>query len=257
MSKRMGKIFSAVLLWLVFAPCIYCLADWTYTVRRGDTLYSVAHRYGVSFNALRNRNGLYGSGLHIGQRIIIPTGVSTASTSGGWNYTVRRGDTIFTIARRTGVSVGTLRSANGLWSNGLRIGQRVFIPTGGGRTAVAPTRVGGDAYMLARLIFAEAGAEPYVGKVAVGAVVLNRTESPKFPGTIAGVIFQPHAFESVSNGIYYNTPTNDAIKAARDAISGWDPSGGALFFFNPSKTSNPYIWSRRIIARFGKHVFAL
>lgn len=256
--KRIKQILVSILLGLLVAPCVYCLADWTYTVRRGDTLYKVARRYGVSFNALRSRNGLYGRGLRIGQRIVIPTArPAPAARSGGWYYTVKRGDTIANIARRTGVKVGNIRSANGLWSNALRINQRIFIPTGGRSAPVAATRMGGDTYLLAKIIHAEAGAEPYVGKVAVGAVILNRTDSPKFPRTIAGVVYQPHAFESVSNGIYQRPPSNDSLKAARDALNGWDPSGGALFFFNPAKTSNAFIWSRRIIARFGGHVFAL
>lgn len=178
--------------------------------------------------------------------------------SADWTYTVRRGDSLYKISRRTGVSVAALRRRNGIWTNLLRIRQRIIIPTV--RRAAArkrPTRYSGDIYLLAKLIQAEAGAEPYVGKVAVGGVVLNRVENSKFPQTIAGVIYQPHAFESVSNGIINRPASRESLKAARDALNGWDPSGGAIYFFNPAKTRNRWIWARRIINRLGKHVFAI
>jgi N-acetylmuramoyl-L-alanine amidase len=88
-------------------------------------------------------------------------------------------------------------------------------------------------------------------------VVLNRIQNPKFPKTLAGVVYQPHAFESVSNGLINVPPNVDSRKAAVDALSGWDPSGGALYFFNPSKPVSPWIWARQIINRIGRHVFAI
>jgi N-acetylmuramoyl-L-alanine amidase len=174
-----------------------------------------------------------------------------------WTYTIRRGDTLFNIAKRTGVTADQIKAKNGIGSS-VRIGQRIIIPSGGGGgTAAAPTGSTGNAALLARLIFAEAGAEPYIGQVAVGGVVLNRVQNPKFPKTMAGVIYQPHAFESVSNGIINRNPSSDSQKAAWDALRGWDPSGGALYFFNPSKPVTPWIWARQIINRIGKHVFAI
>lgn len=181
-------------------------------------------------------------------------------TAADWRYTVQRGDTLFRIARKTGVSVKTIKNANGLRSNRLRIGQRIIIPSGANRQSTsqkAGARNSGELELLARAIHAEAGVEPYLGKVAVGGVILNRVQNKKFPKTIAGVIYQPHAFESVSNGIINRPATAAARKAARDALAGWDPSGGALYFFNPGKTNNRWIWARRIINRIGKHVFAI
>lgn len=174
-----------------------------------------------------------------------------------WTYTVKRGDTLFRIARKIGISVTSIKRRNGLSNNRLRIGQRLIIPTVAAQRSKTPTRTGGDLEMLARLIHAEAGAEPYLGKVAVGGVIMNRVQNSKFPHTIAGVIYQPRAFESVSNGIFYRPSTKESRKAATAALSGWDPSGGALYFFNPGKTSNRWIWARRIINRIGKHVFAI
>ncbi|MFW6265101.1 MAG: spore cortex-lytic enzyme [Bacillota bacterium] len=114
-----------------------------------------------------------------------------------------------------------------------------------------------DVEMIARLIHAEARGEPYEGMVAVGAVLLNRVESPAFPNTLSGVIYQPLAFESVADG-QFNLPANEETRrAARSVINGWDPTNGALFFWNPSKPVNPWIWSRRITRRIGEHVFGL
>lgn len=112
-------------------------------------------------------------------------------------------------------------------------------------------------WLLARVIQAEAGDEPFLGKVAVGAVILNRTQSSAFPRTLSGVIFQPFAFESVANGlIWWRPPSLESIRAAASALSGWDPTYGALYFWNPSKPVNPWIWTRQIITQIGNHVFA-
>ena len=120
------------------------------------------------------------------------------------------------------------------------------------------SRKAGDIELLARVIRAEAEAEPYIGQVAVGAVILNRIQSSDFPNTLAGVVYQPRAFESVSNGMVNRPPTESANKAANAALSGWDPSGGALFFFNPAKVgAKSYVWTRNIIQQIGEHVFAL
>lgn len=126
------------------------------------------------------------------------------------------------------------------------------------QTKESYSRKTGDTELLARVIRAEAEAEPYTGQVAVGAVILNRVQDPDFPNTLAGVIYEPRAFESVSNGMVNRPPTESARKAANAALSGWDPSGGALFFFNPAKVgANSYVWTRKIIQRIGKHIFAI
>lgn len=114
----------------------------------------------------------------------------------------------------------------------------------------------GDITLLAQVIEGEAADEPYLGKVAVGAVIVNRTKSASFPHTISGVIFQDYAFESISNGQAWRPLTQESIQAAEQAMSGYDPSGGALFFWNPYKPVSPWIWSRTIITQIGNHVFA-
>ncbi|WP_026487048.1 cell wall hydrolase [Caldanaerobius polysaccharolyticus] len=114
----------------------------------------------------------------------------------------------------------------------------------------------GDVWLLARLVNGEARGEPYIGKVAVAAVVLNRVMNPSFPKSIPAVIYQPGAFESVSNGQIWTDISPDSLRAAEDAMAGWDPTGGAVFFWNPSKPVNPWMWSRVIMTQIGDHVFA-
>ncbi|MGE5473248.1 MAG: cell wall hydrolase [Ignavibacteriales bacterium] len=114
------------------------------------------------------------------------------------------------------------------------------------------------ASLIARAINGEARGEPYTGQVAVGAVILNRTEDAKFPKTIPGVIYQPGAFTAVSDG-QINLPissSNMAYKAARDALNGWDPTSGCIYYFNPSTATSKWIWGRPQVTRIGKHIFA-
>lgn len=112
-----------------------------------------------------------------------------------------------------------------------------------------------DTNLLARTVNAEARGEPYIGQVAVAAVILNRIADPAFPKTIADIVYQPRAFSSVDDGQINLPPSASAIRAAQEAINGSDPSGGALFFFAPAKTKNKFIWSRPQIKQIGNHIF--
>jgi N-acetylmuramoyl-L-alanine amidase len=112
-----------------------------------------------------------------------------------------------------------------------------------------------DVYLLAKLVHGEARGEPYKGMVAVAAVVLNRVESSLFPNSMAKVIYQSGAFSVVDDGQINLAPDESSLRAARDALNGWDPSGGAIFYYNPAKTSNKYIRSRPVICTIGDHVF--
>ena len=109
--------------------------------------------------------------------------------------------------------------------------------------------------LLARLISAEARGEPYVGQVAVGAVVLNRVQHPSFPNSISGVIYQSGAFSCLSDGQFWQPVAESAYRAADDALNGWDPTGGAIYYFNPSTATSKWIWSRPLILTIGKHRF--
>jgi len=113
-----------------------------------------------------------------------------------------------------------------------------------------------DIQLLARCIHSEGRGEPYIGQVAIGACVMNRIKSSSFPNSVAGVIYQPKAFSAVDDGQINLQPDETSIKAAREAMNGSDPTGGAIYYFNPAKTKNKYIWSRPQIKTIGKHIFA-
>ena len=114
-----------------------------------------------------------------------------------------------------------------------------------------------DIALLARLIYAEARGESYTGQVAVGAVVLNRVKSSSFPNTISGVIYQPYAFTCVQDGQINLSPNSTATSAAKDAMNGWDPSYGSLYYYNPAIATSKWIFSRKTVVTIGKHVFAI
>ena len=114
-----------------------------------------------------------------------------------------------------------------------------------------------DLYLLAKCIHAEARGEEYIGKVAVGAVILNRVASPDFPNTIYGVIYQPWAFTAVQDGQINLEPDAASYQAATDALNGWDPTYGCLYYYNPSTASSSWIFNRQTVVTYGEHVFAI
>lgn len=177
-----------------------------------------------------------------------------------WGYYEGRIDGVF--GNKTRKAVIEFQRKNGLRVDGL-VGPETWAALGfRGRTVRTATAAArgttnrDDLYLLARLVHAEARGEPYMGQVAVAAVVLNRVKDPRFPNSISGVIYQPLAFESVAIGQINLPPNQDNIKAARSAMNGWDPTYGCVFFWNPSKPVSRWIWTRDIITRIGSHVFA-
>lgn len=124
-------------------------------------------------------------------------------------------------------------------------------------TAITASKDNSDYMLLARIISAESRGEPYEGQVAVGAVILNRIEHPSFPDTMSGVIYQPLAFSCVDDGQINEPVAESAYKAATDAINGADPSGGAIYYFNPVTATSKWIWSRPQIKKIGKHLFCM
>ncbi|WP_425490377.1 spore cortex-lytic enzyme [Heyndrickxia vini] len=114
-----------------------------------------------------------------------------------------------------------------------------------------------DIQLLANAVYGESRGEPYEGQVAVAAVILNRIESSSFPNTVSGVIFEPGAFTAVADGQIWLTPNETAKKAVIDAINGWDPTGEALYYFNPATATSKWIWSRPQIKQIGKHIFCM
>ncbi len=168
-----------------------------------------------------------------------------------WGYYSGTVDGVYGSA--TERAVRQFQQKNGLTVDG-KAGPRTLAAmgiSGGG----ASQSGAGDTALLARLISAEARGEPYSGQVAVGAVVLNRMKHPSFPNTMSGVIYQPGAFSCMADGQFNQPVADSCYQAARDALNGWDPSGGAIYYFNPSTATSKWIWSRPLIVSIGKHRF--
>lgn len=149
--------------------------------------------------------------------------------------------------RKNGLTVDGIAGKNTLEAMG------IFNSSGNSSSSNSTTT--SDLNLLARVVYGEARGEPYAGQVAVAAVVLNRVRSSSFPNTISGVVYQSGAFTAVSDGQINLTPNTTAYNAARDALNGWDPSGGAIYYFNPNTATNAWIWSRPHIVTIGKHRF--
>lgn len=169
-----------------------------------------------------------------------------------WGY--YSGDIDGIYGSKTREAVKKFQKNNGLTQDG--IAGTKTLGKMGITTSSSSSSSENDAKLLARIINAEARGESYIGQVSVGAVVLNRVAHSSFPNTIAGVIFQDGAFSAINDGQWdadmYQTP----YKAALDALNGWDPTGGAIYYYNPAKTTNKWIYSRPVLVTIGKHVFA-
>ena len=145
---------------------------------------------------------------------------------------------------------------NGLTADGIA-GPKTLAAMGiSSSSSSSSSNSSNDVYLLARIISAEARGEPYKGQVAVGAVVLNRVDHPSFPNSIAGVIYQNGAFTALVDGQYDQPIADSAYKAARDALNGWDPTGGCIYYYNPSTATNAWIRTLPIYTQIGKHVFS-
>lgn len=169
-----------------------------------------------------------------------------------WGYYNGEIDGIY--GSRTVAAVRQFQRSNGLTVDGIAGGSTLAamgIASGASNTGTDNANLN----LLAHLINGEARGESYQGMVAVGAVVLNRVESSKFPSTIAGVVYQQGAFDAVSDGQINLQPSQQSYNAARDAMNGWDPSGGAIYYFNPATATNKWIWSRPMTVTIGKHRF--
>lgn len=171
-----------------------------------------------------------------------------------WGYYKGSVDGIFGVETKNAVIY--FQRKNGLTADGIAgpaTLSKIGLPTGGSQGGSGTNA--GDEYLLANIISAEARGEPFEGQVAVGACVLNRVEHPSFPDTLYGVVYQPGAFTAITDGQIHQEVTESACKAAREALNGSDPSGGAIYYYNPDKTSNKWIRTRPVIKRIGSHLF--
>ncbi len=169
-----------------------------------------------------------------------------------WGYYNGEIDGIFGSATKKAVIY--FQKKNGLVPDGIA-GSKTLAAMGIFSSSTGSSSTSSDYDLLARLISAEARGEPYIGQVAVGAVVLNRIEHPSFPDTMSGVIYQKNAFTCLQDGQFYEPITETAYKAATDALNGLDPSGGAIYYYNPAIATSKWIFSRPIITTIGDHRF--
>lgn len=252
-KQKLRQILAAAAL----APCLaLLLAIWTpvhaqsYTVQPGDSLWKLSRSFGVSIESIKEANGLKGDLILVGQNLEIPD-----------VHIVQRGDTLYLLARKYGTSIEAIQRANGLSGSLILVGQKLIIP--GAQVAKSPMAKGRrlsvtseEMDLLARAVYSEARGEPFQGQIAVAAVILNRVEHPDYPNTISGVIFEPWAFTAVNDGQFWFTPNATAYAAAEEALAGNDPSGGAIFYYNPVTATNQWIRTRPVATRIGNHVFA-
>ncbi len=182
-----------------------------------------------------------------------------------WGYYKGSVDGVF--GKETKAAVIAFQKKNGLTADGV-VGKATYKALGmtnsynllvgsSSSTGSVNGYSSSDVYLLAKTIYAEGRGEPYTGQVAIGAVVLNRVRSGQFPNTVSGVVYQKHAFTAVTDGQINLTPNDTAMRAAKDAMNGWDPTGGALYYYNPAIATSSWIFNRQTVTVIGKHVFAI
>ncbi|MBE5968230.1 MAG: LysM peptidoglycan-binding domain-containing protein [Lachnospiraceae bacterium] len=254
--KKAGVTIAGVIASLTLFTSTAYAAE--YTVARNDSLYKIGTLFDTTVDALITDNKLTSTTIYPGQVLDVPSSI----------YTVKRGDTLFLIAGRYGITLTSLRKANHKWDNLIIPGQKLLIPQGKAFDSSTPATPPSKAVipyteaevdLLARLISAETRGEAYEAMVGVGAVVINRVQSPDWPSSISTVINHVaggyYQFTPVENGTIRNAPTDDSVKAAWEALYGSDPSNGALFYFDDSST-NQWIWSKPQTARIDSMIFA-
>ncbi|MBP3855375.1 MAG: cell wall hydrolase [Ruminiclostridium sp.] len=187
-----------------------------------------------------SRTGSSGTEVEEIQRVLKERGLFNGEITGYYGEQTRQAVTRF--QKQQGLGQTGIADEETLKRLGITIG-------------VVPDATEANVNLLARMISAEGRGEPYIGQVAIGAVICNRIEHPSFPDTLAGVLYQNGAFSALYDGQFDQPVADSAYAAARDALAGWDPTGGAIYYYNPDKTSNRFIYSRPVITVIGDHRF--
>ena len=224
MSKRRVKLVLALVLVLLLNIAIILFAQ--------------------SASAAIYKQGSRGEAVRDIQKVVQRTGHYSGSIDG--IYGSKTTAAVKAFQRSVGIKVDGICGPVTLKYLGLQ-----HHSSGGGASA----SYNNNYYLLARIISAEARGEPYKGQVAVGAVIMNRIRHPSFPNTLSGVIYQPGAFTAIVDGQFNEPVAESAYRAATDALNGWDPTGGCIYYFNPSTATSKWIWSRPQVMRLGKHIF--
>ena len=231
----MKKIFKITVLALMVLTMGFAIGFTTFTPSSVQTAYAAVYQQGSSGSVVKTMQ----------QKLK------------NWGYYKGSVDGIF--GSKTKEAVKYFQRKNGLKVDGI-VGNQTLKALGMSTSSSGSssgTFSDSDLNLLARLIYGEARGESYVGQVAVGAVVMNRIRSASFPNTMAGVIYQSYAFTAVDDGQINLTPDATARKAAQDAMNGWDPSYGALYYYNPATATSSWIFSRKTTVTIGNHVFAI
>lgn len=259
LKKLRIMLLTALMVVALMAPAVEAAV---HTVRRGDTIWQISQFYKTTVADIAQANNLRNAHfIYVGQRLTVPAGKAATT------YTVCGGDTLWLIAQRHKVTVPELLTVNKIAQpHHIEVGQRIIIPTGAAVPVTSPVASrGSGSYsaaeldLLARLVRAEAGGESFKGQVAVAASVLNRVRSSLYPSTVTGVINQVvggyYQYSPVLDGKIKQPANDSARRAVQEALTGADPSLGALGFYNPRKTSNQWVRSKAVTTTIGNHVF--
>ena len=243
------------------------LKNWGYYSGAIDGVYGAKTKAAVK--AFQAKNGLTADGI-VGPATAKAMGITSTTTSStgkdvvavatyqqklkNWGYYNGAVDGV--KGTKTIAAVKLFQSKNGLTADGI-VGVATAKAMGISVSTSSSNYSNNDTYLLAKAVYAEARGEPYSGQVAIAAVILNRVKSSSFPNTVSGVIYQPWAFTAVNDGQINLEPNATAYQAARDALNGWDPTYGSLYYYNPNTATNSWIKSRQVTTVIGNHVFAI
>ncbi|MBR5329320.1 MAG: LysM peptidoglycan-binding domain-containing protein [Firmicutes bacterium] len=253
---KKAAVYTAVVAAFLLGSTAVSAADIQYhTVKKGDTCYQIARQYGTEVSAVLNANGIGEKDvIYPGRRLTID---ANAKNTPNGNYTVKRGDTLHSIATSRGITTTALKQQNGLTADRIYAGQKLKVDQGSNSGTNNSALSNTEIQLMAKMIHAEARGESYRGQVAVGAVIMNRIKSNLFPNTLNGVLYQKNQFSAVNDGQFHNAvPGETALAAAREAASGSDPTYGALYYWNPQKANNSWLNQKPILVTIGNHVFA-